>query len=384
MRYLLKLIIAITFVTFNNSLAQNITQEDVERIVNRALIKFQIPAMSLALMNEKQVYIHSIQGLRRINSHDAVGQDDYFHIGSCSKSVLAVIAGKLIEQGKMSWNSEFFGLFPELKGNSNSEYYAITLEDLFTCEAGIKPYTTAEELFPLIDPNTSNKRYEFAKWLLAQSVSSKRSDAGKFQHLYSNASYTLAALMLERASECFWEELVTNMMEDLKLRVSFGFPTELNPCQPWGHGYFDYDPVKFRGIERKTLRLFAPDDPYQINELIAPAGDLSMPSLDYARYTQLHLQGLIGYNKFLNRKTWDYIHFSRKGFSIGVGNSVFYKRRITGFDGTAGTFYCRSIIVPSDNLAFTIMTNAGSQKAVDWVTGKVVKMYYGWWWKLWL
>jgi D-alanyl-D-alanine carboxypeptidase len=384
MRYFLKIIIAMNMLAANKSSAQNITQSDVDKIVNMALAKFDIPAMAVVIMNNERRYVYSIQGKRKINSNDAVDKDDFFHIGSCSKSMLAVIAGKLIEQNKISWTSTFFDVLPELKMNSNPEYYAIKLEDLFTCEAGIKPYTTSEEIFPIINPNAPNKRYEFARWLLAQPASSKRDIKGKFEHLYSNAGYTLAALMLETAAGLSWENLVEGMMEQLKLKVSFGFPVELSHEQPYGHGYFDYDPQKNIAIERKTLRVFGPDDAYRLNELIAPAGDLSMPALDYARYTQLHLEGLTGFANYLKSETWDYIHFSRKGFSIGVGNSTYYKKRITGFDGSAGTFYCRSIILPNDNLAFTIMTNAGSQKAVNWVTMKITKTYYRWWWKIWM
>ncbi|MBX2900374.1 MAG: beta-lactamase family protein [Cyclobacteriaceae bacterium] len=340
--------------------------------------------MSVAVMNAEQVYIHHIQGLRIKNSHEFIEEDDYFHIGSCSKSILAILAGKLIEQRKLSWGTRFFDLYPELKSSSRPEYHSITLEDLLTCEAGIRGYTTDKEFFPPIDSNALNKRYEFAKWLLGEEPISKVDETGKFRHLYSNAGYTLAALILEAVADSSWEELIIQMMNELNLRLTFGFPTRFNPQQPWGHGYFEFDTASNTAIERKTLQPFAPDNAYRLNELIAPAGDLSMPALDFAKYTQLHLQGLTGVDKYLQKQTWNHIHFFRSGFSIGVGNSMYYGKQITGFDGSAGTFYCRSIIVPTDNFAFTIMINAGSQNAVDWVTAKLVKKYYNWWWKVWL
>jgi len=65
-----------------------------------------------------------------------------------------------------------------------------------------------------------------------------------------------------------------------------------------------------------------------------------------------------------------------------------FSRKFSGIDGSAGTFFCRAILIPESKLAFTIMTNAGSgtgeMKAVDWITMKLIKKHYNWWWKFWM
>ena len=82
------------------------------------------------------------------------------------------------------------------------------------------------------------------------------------------------------------------------------------------------------------------------------------------------------------------VNFGHQGFSLGVANSKLKGYKFSGFDGSAGTFFCRSIIVPEPDFAFTIMMNAGSgtdsMKAVDWLTMRIVKKHYNWWWKFWL
>ncbi|MEJ2407157.1 MAG: hypothetical protein P8171_23315, partial [Candidatus Thiodiazotropha sp.] len=69
-------------------------------------------------------------------------------------------------------------------------------------------------------------------------------------------------------------------------------------------------------------------------------------------------------------------------------NGILGGRRYSGFDGSAGTFFCRSIIVPDSDFAFAIMTNAGSgtgsMETVDWLTMRIVKEHFNWWWKFWL
>lgn len=44
-----------------------------------------------------------------------------------------------------------------------------------------------------------------------------------------------------------------------------------------------------------------------------------------------------------------------KGFSIGVANNSMEGYKCSGMDGSAGTFFCRAIIIPEADFAFTII-----------------------------
>jgi CubicO group peptidase (beta-lactamase class C family) len=329
-------------------------------------------------MNAESILIQDIQGTRIAGKPDQATLDDYFHIGSCSKSVLAVMAAKLIEQKKITLQTRFFDVFPELREHANSAYGEITLEDLFLCKAGIKSYTNAAvEPLPEYDLSITNKRVEFIKYLIAQQPSSKKKNE-KFQHLYSNASYTMASAMLEKVAGDSYEELVKKMLTDaLDISVHIGWPNSIGANQPWGHM-----------ITKNKIETFPPDHDYKIPYLITPAGDLSMTPKDFATYTQLHLRGLRGNDNYISSEAYNYIHFSHKRFSLGVANGVSGGKRFSGFDGSTGTFFCRSIIVPESDFAFTMMMNAGSgsgsMKAVDWLAMQLVKKRFNWWWKFWL
>jgi CubicO group peptidase (beta-lactamase class C family) len=299
--------------------------------------------------------------------------------------MLAVISGKLIEQDKLRWDTKFFDIFPELQAEANKEYHAITLEDLFLCKAGIQPFTSGDEKYPVFDAFDGNMRDQFIQWLLQQPPGSDKTADHKFQHLYSNAGYTLIAAMLEKVSGRSWEALMQQTLTtDLGFSVVFGWPNSYHTSQPWGHGNFSYDPLTQTEKIFNELRAFPPEDSYKLNKLIAPAGDLSMKPLDFVKYTQLHLQGLTGISNYLSSEMYQTIHFGHQGFSLGVGNNSIEGKRVSGFDGSAGTFYCRSILIPEDDFAFTIMINSGAQKAVDWITFKIAKRYYHWWWKFWI
>jgi len=355
-----------------------LNQAYLSTIVSEARDKFSIPAISVTVMNAESILLQEIQGTKVAGKADPATLDDYFHIGSCSKSVLAVMAAKLIEQAKIAWQTRFFAMFPELEINANSAYRDITLEDLFLCKAGIKAFTNAEEeSFPEYEQSVTNKRMEFIKYLIAQQPSSKKKNE-KFHHLYSNASYTMASAMLEKVAGGCYEDLVKKMLrDDLGISVHIGWSNSMGANQPWGHM-----------INKNKIETFPPDHDYKIPYLITPAGDLSMTPKDFAKYTQLHLRGLRGRDNYITSDSYRYIHFGHKGFSLGVGNGVSSGKRFSGFDGSTGTFFCRSIIVPEPDFAFTIMMNAGSgsgsMKAVDWLTMRLVKKRFNLWWKLWL
>jgi D-alanyl-D-alanine carboxypeptidase len=347
------------------SLAQDahLKQADVSELVKETRAKFHVPAIAVMVMNSDKVYIQEIQGVRVFDKPETVTLDDYFHLGSCSKSILAFIAAKYVEQKKITWNTQFFDVFPELRAKARSEYRNITLEDLLTCRAGIKAYTNSQiDHFPEYGPLVKEPRMEFIKLLITQSPATKKQN-GKFEYLYSNASYTMASAMLERISKLKYEDFVKKVMtDDLGITVHIGWPNAISPDQPWGHW-----------IRDGKIESLGPDHDYKIPAFIMPAGDLSMTPKDYAKYIQLQLRGLCGADNYISRSTYKLLHFGHKGFSIGMGNSVEKGKRFSFFNGSGGTFFCREIIFPDCDFAFTIMMNQGDGDAAKWLSDKIIE-----------
>ena len=100
-----------------------------------------------------------------------------------------------------------------------------------------------------------------------------------------------------------------------------------------------------------------------------------MNPIDYAEYSQLHFRGLRGEETIVSSNTIQHIHNSYEGFSLGVWNVSRFGKAFSNFDGSAGTFFCRSVIIPDLDVGFIIMTHAGSAKermaAVEWITRQI-------------
>ena len=372
-----QIFIALSMILQTYYVLGQIKSDDLNKTIKQARSKFGLPAVAVTILNADRILQTEIQGVRFHGGTQHVTLEDYFHIGSCSKSVLAVIAAKLIEENRINWDTKFFDVYPELRESAFTGYHNITLENLFLCKAGIIGYVNGEEVFPELDENSRNIRYDFAKWLVQQKPVSKYIN-GEYEFHYSNAAYTMASLMLEKVADKSYEELIDQyMVNELGIETYIGFPNRLSPEQPWGHT-----------INENGIEVFPPGHDYSMPELLLPAGDLSMKPKGFAKYIQFNLNGLKGGNRFIKSDSYKYIHYAHQGFSIGVFNSKMFGFDFSGIDGSAGTFFCRAIWIPEHDFAFTIMTNAGSgtseMKAVEWITMKIVKKYYNWWWKFWM
>ena len=116
-------------------------------------------------------------------------------------------------------------MFPSWKKRSNPAYYEITLADLLSHRAKIQPYTSGVEFqeLPKFMGDKSEQRKQFSKYLLI----GKPVNNNEKIYNYSNAGYSIAALMLEKVSGKTWEKLTKQTMSDrLNVDVQFGWPNK--------------------------------------------------------------------------------------------------------------------------------------------------------------
>jgi hypothetical protein len=78
--------------------------------------------------------------------------------------VLAVISGRLIDAGKLDWNTKFFDVFPELFGGANGVFQDITITDLFKGEALIMPESHFAFAI-MMNAGTGSARMPAVDWL---------------------------------------------------------------------------------------------------------------------------------------------------------------------------------------------------------------------------
>ncbi|RYD50680.1 MAG: class A beta-lactamase-related serine hydrolase [Sphingobacteriales bacterium] len=339
-------------------------QQRLPQVTDSIRRAYNIPELGFAIIKPDTIAALYLCGHHRSNQNDVTDSarvSDYFHLGSNTKAITGFVAGWLVENGQLQWTTKFFDLFPEWKAKSNPSYYDITLSDLLSHRARIQPFTSGAEQkkLPKFKGNPSEQRKQFAKFLLTQDPVAAD---GESYH-YSNAGYSIAALMLEQASGRSWEALVKEVLEEkLQLRYTLGWPNRLNLMQPWGHW-----------MEGGKIQPVAPNVPYDLR-LIEPAGDISMPLADYARLIQLHLKGLKGQDNFLKSSTYQYLFTSRPDYSIGWLNATDSEQQLSEHAGSAGTFYCYTLINRKTGIAYVAVANCGGTQAEEGVLALVQQL----------
>ncbi len=77
--------------------------------------RYHLPALVAAIVQPEAMYYLGGGARRNDQPAESVTLDDYFHLGSESKSVTSLLAGKLVEEGKLKWKSKLLDVVPELK-----------------------------------------------------------------------------------------------------------------------------------------------------------------------------------------------------------------------------------------------------------------------------
>ena len=334
--------------------------EKLVEIANGIQEEFGIPALGIIVVDSKNIIDKVLIGTREIGGNAAPTFEDHFHLGSNTKAMTGFMAGKLVEDGKISWDTKFFDLFPELKNESREKYAEITLRDLLSHRAYLPSFETGVsetlEKIPL-GLSAKDKRIAFSKIMLEEK--SVKPFFGSYK--YSNAGYVLAASMLEKASGISWEELIQKIfVEDLNLSVNIGWPIDINEDQPRGHLPGSY-------IGEKSSALIVYDTEYHNTneEVLNPSGELNINMLDYARFVQLNLEGLNGTDNYLSSETYEFIHFGTPDYSIGWENARKSGELISQHSGSKGNFFCHTCIVPAKDMAVIVYANSGIVNALN-------------------
>src|SRR5262245_60696499 len=65
--------------------------------------KRKVPALAAAAMKDGKLVAIGATGLRRLGGKERVTVEDKWHIGSCTKSMTASVAARLVERGLLKW-----------------------------------------------------------------------------------------------------------------------------------------------------------------------------------------------------------------------------------------------------------------------------------------
>jgi CubicO group peptidase (beta-lactamase class C family) len=333
-----------------------------------------VPAVAGIVVSHTAVLSQAAIGVRRLGDDDPITIHDRFHAGSNTKAMTATACASLVDMGTLSWQMTPLDVFPDLGEKIVPKYKSITLEMLLRHMAGIPPYMDDEaDDYILPDWKGITKEQEityFSKWLL-QNRKPINEPGTAFS--YSNAGYSVATAMAETATGKSWQTLLQETLFlplGIDAVVGSGWPALHDPNQPWGHH-----------IQDGKLVPHPPDDAYQLETFLAPAGDVSISLPHYGRFLQMHLKALHGKETILPGELIHKMHnYSQPGNGMGWGVTTLRSLEALGLfsthAGSAGTFILVAGISHAEDRAVALATNAGVPEALQGIK-KIIACFVG-------
>lgn len=371
----LMLLGAIVFVRAANSKTPTIDYDDpTSQMLETIRVKHKFPALAAAVVVDGKIVATNAVGFRKHGAAGKVTAEDKFHIGSVTKSMTATVAAMLVEAGKISWTTTIEESFPEFKEMIHPDYRQATLEQLLANRGGA-PGEPPRDLWAKAWQATgtpAEQRLAFAKGILERKPDAKPGT----KNIYSNAGFSIAGVMLEKAAGKSWEDLMRTMLFEPLGMTTAGFGAPASPGkidQPWGH-------------EEKLLSAMTPvpPGPRADNPLaISPAGAVHCSLGDLAKYAAFHMAGERGESKLLKAESFKKLHTAVGGDDYALGWVVLKRPWANGralmHNGSNTMFYVVVWMAPEKNSAVIVASNSGVDAAFsgcDEAVGKLIKQFF--------
>lgn len=277
--------------------------------------KYKLPACASAVIEDGRITALGATGVRRADRDVRVTVDDVWHIGSCTKSMTAILVGVLVDAGKLRWDMPIPDALPGVPCDPG--WRAVTLDHLVTQRSGIAPMSGAG--WRNLDTGGGTPREQRAAFARALLAAAPAKPPGKFD--YSNSGYGLLGAILERAGDASYEDLLRkHIFTPLRLTTAgFGAPATPGKLdQPWGHRRSgdQFTPV-------------APSPQSQFPAALSPAASVHMSLTDFARYAWWLSTGE---PRIVKAETFTHLQTTPEGSGYAGGH---WKTELPGIGGAA-------------------------------------------------
>lgn len=294
----------------------------------------------------------AVAGVRRLEHSEPVTCRDRFHIGSNGKAVTSAVLARLVDAGKLSWDTTLTEVFGE-RFPIDPSYADVTVREVLCMRAGMPGLETLDEMLPYLGFPGSLKEQRAA--ITREIVGAPRVFIQGVE-AYSNASLTVAGAIAEVVTGRSWEELATEYLgTELGIVSEVGWPGSDGSEQPWGHirlpdGWLQIDPV----------------GDIQFPAAISPAGNLSMSVSDLARFQQAQLRSLadLSNSSGLSKSAVAELH-DAKGFTYAMGwtDLGLATGPSEGWIGSTDVFYSLAFIDRARGHAIAVAVNGSDPES---------------------
>jgi len=335
------------------SLTPTWAQPPVKTILEEAREKYGLSAIGAVVILDGQTGEPQTVGEIGVGLDVAVATDARWHLGSCSKSLTAMLAANMVEQGKLQWDMPVSEALAGTDVEIHPGFQAATIEQLLGHRAGLAKKMVGRPIWSKIRHDglsAVQQRHLITQTYLGEEPVSEPGTEFK----YSNVGYVIVGHIIELMEDKPYEQLMPEMIFEPLGLTSAGFGPPQGEDQPRGHN---------------AKIPLPPTHPSADNpEGLAPAGRIHMSLQDWARYAQVHLRAARGESfELLSEASYQHLHTPLEGqnYAMGWGRPTREWTNGPALSHAGSNTLWRAVIwiAPGKNAAILVTTNHGSLAA---------------------
>ncbi|WP_074409323.1 MULTISPECIES: serine hydrolase domain-containing protein [Aquimarina] len=344
---MIKKIIMIAFLVSYGSNAQTFNKAKLDSLF--MLIETNNKGMgSFSIFKEGKEIYHKSIGYSDIANTTKNNKKTKYRIGSITKTFTATIIAKLVEEGKLSFDTTLDTYFPNIPNAKK-----ITIDNLLRHQSGLFNITEQENFASWII--TPKSREQMLERFIKNGTVFEPGEETK----YSNTNFILLSYIAENIEhKSFSKILESRIIKPLKLqRTEYG--KKINPKNNEALPYFEED-SEWKLIKNHTDM----SGPMGAGAIVSTASELN------AFYESLFSGKLVS-DTSLNQMT-----DTSTGMGMGLDDNVLHGKQIYGHNGGIDGFQSLSIYIPEEKLAVTYIANGAVMSPKSCILA-ALKIYFG-------
>ena len=326
----------------------------VDSIARQVLQTTGVPSATVAVVKNGRIAYANAYGCAKLNPCVAAKLDMRYAIGSISKQFTAVALLLLQQDGKLSVNDPVSRFIPGLtRGNE------VTVANLLSHTSGYQDFWPQDYVMPMMLKPTTVQA-------IADRWGRQPLDfepGTRWQ--YSNTNYTLAGMIVEKASGMpFFQFVKTRILDPAGLSSASDF--DVDPRAATSTGYLRYGLGPLRP---------APDAGagwmYAAGELAMTASDLAKWDLSLIRQSLLKPESYRALETEVRLKNG-----AGTGYALGLDVAMQGGRFMVEHSGEVSGFTAENMVFPEDSAAVVVLTNQDAAPASGTIGQQISQLLF--------
>jgi CubicO group peptidase (beta-lactamase class C family) len=323
--------------------------KQISELLKRVQQQSDVPAIAGAIVTSKGLVAFGVAGVRKRGADSRAMPNDLWHLGSNTKAMTATLVARLVEQGRLKWDTTLAEVF---KGGFeiHPDFQGVTVLQLLSHRAGLPANL---ELVNYLGADGRQERLRAVGQELAKPPAS--TPGSKYE--YSNLGYIIAGAVVEQVTGKPWEKnMVEHVFGPLQMKsVGFGGTGTVGKVdQPWPHTA-NGEPEPQNGPKI--------DNP----PVMGPAGYVHCTIQDWSKYVGDFLRGIDGKAALLPSAAYQNLSTPPFGGDYALGWIVTEREWAGGtaltHSGSNTMNYATVWIAPQRDFALLACTNQGGDSA---------------------